>query len=240
MENIMKYLSHLNRFPKGMMQYTGLVLLLLLASCGGEGEHPIKEERFYLEDIHKAWLTPDSIGTGFVMTDNNGISNSFSKYSESEEMGKSWTTVMGINTVTTYTEECFQNYNSTYAMRLEISMRANSSPHGDDISITLGQVGFSYDFDFERVHRLDTPFGYKYLLTTDKGYEEHDDGVVHSEVEFLFDFTTGQHTYDEVLHFTFRDFMDEWTDFTVTEFWMARGTGLVKYRLHNGITAERQ
>lgn len=173
------------------------------------------------------------------MKDINGISSSFEMTGNSESMGKSWTTVMGINTRTSYTEECFQSFSSGFGMTLGISMRANSPPHGDNISITLDQVGFTYDFDFESVHSLDTPYGYKNLLTTDKGYEVHNDGEIRSTVEMLDSLLTSYGTYQEVLHFTFRDFNNYWTDFTVTEIYLAKEVGMVKYVLASGISSER-
>lgn len=214
-------------------------LLLLLASCGGEGENSLKEEYYYLEDTNKEWLAPDSLDGIFFMTDNNGISQSFVMKGNSSEFGKSWSTLMGINTKTTYTEECFQHFNSSYGFGLRISMRANSPPHGNSISISLKDVRFSYDFDFETVHSLDTPFGYKNLLTTDKGYEVHSDGEIGSSVEFLESLDTQYGSYTDLLHFTFKDFEDQWTEFTPTDVYIARGIGLVKYTLANGIWAER-
>jgi len=205
-------------------------LLLLLTSCGGEGEHPLKEEYYYLQETNKEWLAPDSLEGLFIMTDNKGISQSFVMSGNPSELGKSWTT---------YTEEYFQKFRSSFGLLLGISMRANISPHGDDINITLGGVGFRYDFDFEIVHDLDTPFGYKNTLTTDKGYEVHDDGEILSTVVFLDSLATQNETYTDVLHFTFRDFEALWSDFTDTEIYIARGIGLVKYTLAGGISAER-
>jgi hypothetical protein len=124
-------------------------------------------------------------------------------------------------------------------MVLGLSMRANSPPHGDNISISLEQVGYSYDFDFETVHSLDTPFGHKSLLMTDQGYEVHDDGKIFSTVELLDSLPTSNGTYIEVLHFTFNDFNNYWTDFTVREIYMAKGVGLVKYVLASGLSSER-
>ena len=216
-----------------------LAMGLFLLSCGGEGENPLKEEYFYLEEIHKEWLAPDSIDQVFIMKDNNGISSSFLMTGNQKNMGKSWSTVMGINTRTSYTEECFQSFSSGFGMTLGLSMRANSPPHGDNIFISLEQVGFSYDFDFEIVHSLDTPFGYKNLLMTDKGYEVHDDGEIRSTVEMLDSLSTSYGTYQEVLHFTFKDFNQYWDDFTVTEIYMAKEVGLVKYILASGLSSER-
>lgn len=212
---------------------------LFLLSCGGEGNHPLKEEYFYLEETNKDWLAPDTIHEVFYMKDVNGISSSFLMTRNLEEMGKGWTNIMGINTRTTYTEEYFQSFKSSFGMNLGISMRAHTPPHGDNISISLDQVGFTYDFDFALVHSLDTPFGYKNLLMTDKGYELHDDGKILSTVEMLDHLDTAYESYQDVLHFTFKDFRTQWTDFTITEIYIARGIGLVKYTLANELSAER-
>jgi len=224
---------------KSAIKLSYLAIGFFLLSCGGEGEHPLKEEYFYLEETNKDWLAPDSIGEVFIMKDLNEISSSFLMTGNNESMGKSWSTVLGINTRTSYTEECFQSFKSGYGMVLGISMRANSPPHGDNITISLEQVGFSYDFDFETIYTLDTPFGYKNLLMTDKGYEVHDDGEIMSTVEILDSLLTSYGTYQEVLHFAFKDFTNYWTDFTVTEIYLAKEVGLVKYVLASGISGER-
>jgi len=216
-----------------------LALSLFLSSCGGEGENPLKEEYYYLEESNKDWLTPDTPGAIFIMRDINGIASSFRMTGNNETLGKSWSTFLGINTLTTYTEECFQSYKSSYGMVLGISMRANSPPQGDNIIISLDQVGFSYDFDFETIYSLDTPFGYKNLLMTDKGYELHDDGKILSTVEILDSLPGSTATYEELLHFTLKDFADQWTDFTVTEIYLDKEAGLVKYVLASGISSER-
>lgn len=216
-----------------------LALGFFLQSCGGEGEHALKEEYFYMEEFNKDWLAPDSIGEVFIMKDINGISSSFKMTGNNESMGKSWSTVLGINTRTSYTEECFQSFKSGFGIVLGISMRANSPPHGDNISISLDRVGFTFDFDFETIHSLDTPFGYKSLLMTDKGYELHDDGKISSTIEILDSLEGSYGTYQEVLHFTFKDFNNYWTDFTVTEIFLAKEVGLVKYTLASGISSER-
>jgi len=210
-----------------------------LLSCGGEGEHPLKEEHYYLEEVHKEWLAPDSIGEVFIMKDINGISSSFRMTRNNETFGKSWSTFLGINTRTSYTEECFQSFKSGFGMVLGISMRANSPPHGDHITISLEQVDFSYDFDFETIYSLYTPFGNKNLLMTDKGYEAHDDLEIMSTVEILDSLLTAYGTYQEVLHFTLKDFNNYWIDFTVIEIYLAKEVGLVKYVLASGISSER-
>lgn len=220
-------------------KYLFLAMALFLLSCGGEGENSLKKEYVYMEEMHKEWLSSDTIKEVFIMRDLNGISSSFLMNGKHEYMGKSWSTFFGINTSSTYTEESYQTWRSGFEMALAINMRANPEPHGDEIYISLDRVGFRYDFDFETVYSLDTPFGYKSYLITDEGYEIHDDGEIYSTVEILDSLVTSYGSYEEVLHFTFKDFIDQWTDFTVSEIYIAKEVGLVKYELASGLSNER-
>ena len=47
-------------------------------------------------------------------------------------------------------------------------------------------------------------------------------------------------SYEEVLHFTFKDFVENWGDFTVTELFIAKRIGLIQYTLNNGIQIKRK
>ena len=100
-------------------------------------------------------------------------------------------------------------------------------------------MGFQYDLESETVFSLDTPFGYKSYLITEKGYEIHQDGEILSSVGILDSLQTAYGSYEEVLHFTFNDFNDQWSDFTVKEIYVAKGIGLVKYSHAGGISGER-
>lgn len=224
---------------KSASKYIIVTMIPFLLSCGGEGSGALKEEYIYMEGMNKEWLASDTIGDVFIMTDLNGISSSFLMNGNHTYMGKSWSTVFGINTSSTYTEESFQTWSSGFGMSLSISMRANPEPHGDEIYISLDGVGLRYDFDFETVHSLDTPWGYKSYLTTDKGYEIHDDGEIFSTVEILDSLVTSYGSYEDVMHFTFNDFKEQWTDFTITETYLVRNVGLVKYVMANGHSGER-
>ncbi len=214
-----------------------MMVFILCTSCGGE-ENALKKETFYFNEYHAGWITLDSIGDSFVMTDNNGISQSFTMTGNSYYLNKSWSSFLGVNTIMTYTEYQYQYYTSSFGISHSISLTAGRPPFGDDLYVTLNGVGFAYDFDFAIVSRLDTPFGYKSMLMTDKGYEVPDE--IQSKVEILDSLVTPYTRYDEVLHFTFNDFNESWTDKTVTEIFLAREEGLVKYILAGGISGERK
>ena len=216
-----------------------LILMMLLAACGGE-KTALKEETFYFQKVHADWIASDSIDDSFIMTDNNGISQSFVMNHNSYYFNKGWSSFLGVNTGMTLTEYHHQAYHSGFGMSYTFSLTAGDPPYGDHVFISLGDVGFRYDFDLETVFGLDTPFGYMSYLITDKGYEVEDDGEILSEVDILDSLDTHYASYKEVLHFNFNDFNDLWTDFTVTEIYVAKGVGLVKYVLAGGITGERR
>lgn len=215
-----------------------IILMLLLVACGGE-QGALKEETHYFKQLNAGWITSDTIDDVFIMSDNNGISQSFSMNSDHYYFNKGWSSFMGINTSMTYTEYHHQAYTSGFGMRYSFSLTAANPPYGDIVHISLNNVGFQYDLEFETVFNLDTPFGYKSYLITDEGYEIYDDGEILSSVEILDSLHTVYAEYKEVLHFTFKDFNDQWTDFTVKEIYIARGVGLVKYVFAGGVSAER-
>ena len=212
--------------------------LILCSSCGGE-EKALKTETLYFNEFNAGWITRDTIDDTFVMVDNNGISQSFSMVSNTYYLNKSWSTFMGINTKMTLTEYHYQFYISSFGTNCSISLTAGLPPYGDDIFVYLDGTGFAYDFDFEIVSRLETPFGYKSLLMTDEGYKVQEDGEILSRVEILDSLQTTYARYDEVLHFTLNDFNEQWTNLTITEIYIAKGPGLVKYTLAGGIKLER-
>ncbi len=223
---------------KRIYVFAGFILMLLLVACGGE-QGALREETLYFNQLNAGWISGDTLGDIFNMTDNNGISQSFVMNSDSYYFNKGWSSFMGINTSMTYTEYHHQAYNSGFGMRYSFSLTAGSPPYGDIVHISLDNVGFQYDLEFETVFSMDTPFAYKSYLITSEGYEVHDDGEIHSSVEILDSLVTSIATYEEVLHFTFNDFIEQWTAFTVTEIFLAREVGLVKYVLAKGISAER-
>lgn len=216
-----------------------ITAVILLSACGGEG-NGLKTETYYFNEQNAEWLTKDTIADTFVMMDNNGISQSFSMRSDNYYFNKSWSSIIGITTQSSLTEYHFQSYRSSFGLKFSLSLTAGIPPFGDNIYINLEEVGFAYDFDFETVSRLETLFGYKSLLMNSDGYEVSEDGEILSSVEILDSLSTADTSYFEVLHFTFNDFNDQWTDYTVSEIFVAKEIGLVKYVLAGGVSAERK
>lgn len=211
------------------------VFILFLSSCGENSS--LSEETIYFDEANKDWVIDSELGDHFIMKDNNGISQSFAMNEDHYEFSKSWSIFLGITTEITNTEYHYQNFSSNYGTRFSLSLTARSDPYGDEIYISLNDLGFSYDFSFETIGRMDTPFGYLSKMMYDTGYG---DEQISSQVEILDSFEVNGLNYSGVLHFTFNDFRPYWQDFTIKEIYVAKKIGLIQFQLNNGITYERQ
>ncbi len=214
-----------------------VVIFTCFVSCGEESA--LKEETIYFQEENKGWLTADSLGYNFVIIDNNGISQSFTMNRDNYEFSKSWGSFLGVNTDMTHTEYHYQAYTSNYGILYSLSLTAGFKPFGDELYVVLDRIGFAYDLKFQTISRLSTDIGIKSKLMTDEGYELQGEDIF-STVEFSDTYLTNQSSYDNVLHFQLKDFINNWDKFTVTDIYIAKNIGLIKYELNNGIVYERK
>lgn len=217
--------------------FFALLMVGGVISCGENSA--LKEETLYLKKENKGWLAADSLGYNFILVSNHGIAQSFVLSSENYEFNKSWGSFLGVNTDMTYSEYHYQAYSSNYGVSYSSSLTAGFKPFGDDFYVELDRVGFAYDFKFKTLSRITANFGYKSKLMTDKGYETQGEEI-YSAVEILSTYSTQQNTYDTVLYFRLNDFKEQWNDFTVTDIYIAKNTGLIKYKLNSGVAFERE
>lgn len=216
---------------------TFLAFLILLVSC--DEEHSLKEETCYFKQENKDWVLKDSVNIPFVMVDDHGISQSFSMSYSTCYFNKSWSSFLGITTHMTHTEYCYTACSSTFGTNFSLSLTAGSPPyHGDMVFIMIGDLGFAYDLDIQTIVRLDSPFGYKSKTVTETGYELNEDFL--STVEYLDSLTVSGIIYRNVLHFTFKDFKDQWMKYTLADVFVAKGYGLVKYVTLSGLSTVRK
>lgn len=213
------------------------VVVISLFSCGEDSA--LKEETIYFQDENKGWITSDSLGFNFIIVDNNGISQSFTMNRDNYEFSKSWGSFLGVNTDMTNAEYHYQAYTSNYGITYSISLTAGFEPFGDDLFVELDGIGFAYDFKFNTISRLYTDFGIKSKLMTDKGYELQGEDIF-SKVRFIDTYSTNLDTFENVLHFQLNDFTGNWDDFTVTNIYVAKNIGLIRYELNEGIIYERK
>jgi hypothetical protein len=211
----------------------GIILLFFLFLIGC-----VKEETIYFDSENKDWITGYEIKDNFIMKDNNGISHSFSMTDNSYYFNESEGGYFFVTTHKESTEYHYQNFTSNYGTQFSLSLTAGFEPFGDDIYIKLDNVGFAYDFKYQTISRIDSPFGYLSRTMTDKGYENN--VTINSTVEIIDSYVVNDLQYSEVLHLTFKDFVEQWEVFTVKEIFIAKKYGLIKYILNNDLIFERK
>lgn len=211
-------------------------LILLIASCGEKGA--LKEETILFNEENKDWIITGNLGDNFLMIDSHGIAQSFMMNRNLHEFSTSAGSILFITTKITYREYHYQAFTSNYGNRFSLSLTAGYEPFGDELFIDLNNIGFSWDPKFNTVSRIDTPYGYRSKLMTDEGYEE--DEPINSSAAIINSMEIDGVTYHDVLHFAFDDFRESWTDFTITDIYVAKQLGLIKYRYNNGVECVRK
>lgn len=213
------------------------IWMIIFTSCGEN--HALKEETFYFSDEYKGWVLKDSYTLPFIMVDDNGITQSFSTNGSSCYFDKGWSSFLGINTNMTFVEYCYISFGSTYFTGFSLSLRAGTDAGtGDVVTIGVGDISFSYDLKEKTIVRLDSPFGNKSKNNTGEGYEENE--PILSTVVMIDSLTVNGFTYQNVVHFILNDFKDHWEKYTLTEVFVAKGYGLIKYVTHSGLANVRK
>lgn len=211
------------------------LVILLLPGCGEDSA--LREETFRFSDQNRGWAGQDEWGSSFIMSDDNGISQSFTQSEYSAYFTKSWTSILGINTHMSHIEYAYMNYYSTFGSGFSQSLAAGIPPHGDRLYLSVGGTGFEYDLDTETITRIDSPFGYLSKIITDTGYEE--DEKIGSTVKLIENLTIGNMVYNDVILFKFDDFRTQWGPYTVTEFYVSKDSGLIRFIMNSGLSSQR-
>jgi len=216
-----------------LINYSLLIMLLIFFGCCNLP----KEKTYVVESENKGWLFDGTVGSGFVMTGSNGISEGFTMYRDQHEFTEGGSGYFFITTEISKRESFHQAFSSTFGHNLSITLSASFPPFGNDLYINLYEIGFAYDLKYNEVSRLDTPFGHKSKTMTDQGYAGYI--IIGSTAEILNQVEINAYTYNHVLKFVLQDFSESWTDYTVREMYFAKNYGLVKFVFNNGIEVTR-
>jgi len=218
-----------------MNKYLIILLISVLCSCGEDWA--FKEETLYIATENRDWIIEDKYGSGFIMVDNNHISQGFSMDMNSTDFSPSTTSYFGIRTRITKTESYTQGYSSNFGQRIMFILTAGFAPFGDRFSFSINGLYFNYDFKFKTISHISFNSSDKSTTMTDVGYEVNE--TIYSTVELLDTLTVNGVKYEGTLHFSLEDFKDQWSDFTIKEVYIAKHIGLIKYSLYNGTSYER-
>ncbi len=212
---------------------SALLLAFLWTSCGEN--HALKEVTYSFDKQNIDWLESD---TDFVMQiDSSGMSQDFMLWNSNYEMSKSWSTTFGITTQISYTENQYLNFYSSFNNHLSVSLTAGHPPYGDDLFVKFNDVDFRYDTKFQIVTSVFFGMNSKSKSMTDDTYSDKDE--ILSTIEILDTCTVSGKTYHEVLHFKLLDFEEDMKDLTPSEILIAKNSGLIQVKYHNGMTLNR-
>jgi hypothetical protein len=218
-----------------MNKYLIILIMAILCSCGEDWA--FKEETLYIAAENRDWITPDKYGTSFIMVDNNKISQGFMMNENSTDLSPKTSSYFGIRTRISKYESFTQGWSSNFGQRFGITLQAGFEPFGDRLGISIDRIYFTYDFKFKTIVNISLNSSDLSKTMTDKGYEENE--TIYSTVELLDTLTVNGIKYEGILHFNLEDFKDQWSDFTITEVYIVKHIGLIKYSLNNRITYER-
>jgi hypothetical protein len=225
----MKAMKYINRFKI-------LALALLVTACGEDGA--LKKETFYIETENKGWLIDEEIGSHFIMIDNNKISQSYSMVNNTTDFTGGGSSVLFVRTRSVKREHVYQSYHSSFGPGFNLSLTAGYENMGDEISIRLGELSFHYNFKYKVITMVSTDFNTLSRALFDDGYDKS--LKIASTIKFVDQMKVEESEYSHVMHFTLEDFEQGWKTFTPREIYLAKGIGLIGYKLHNGITYHRQ
>lgn len=213
-----------------------VILLFLLVSCNTYNE--VITDWYYLDEEQKGWLV-DSTNLSFVMCDQNGISRAFVQNEKDHYFLEGSSFFAGIKHGMSQREYYYQNFQSNYQDRLNISMHADieSDISGGDLWISLNDLTFSYDYFHEEITKIELRDTMVWLSVTSDGIE---DSMFNSTLMFLDEYTQDDITYEDVFYFNLNDFHAIWNDNTITELYFSKGIGLLRYNLNNGLVFKRK
>ncbi len=227
MMNITKYLAKIC--------FAVVLSALVLQSCGEDSA--LIEETEDIQSTSKEWLTQDAIGGTFLMEDENTMQHYFEMQRDENYYSPSWSSFLGINTRMTHTEYCYQSYRSVYWYDFSLSLTANADPFGDRMHVLLQDVSFSYDLGVETIVDVSFSAGIKSKGMGEDGYDEYE--KIYSTVSKEYNVMLSGVSYDELLHFSLKDFSSTWLPFTIIEIYIAKSIGLVQFQLNNGLVYRR-
>ena len=212
-----------------MNKWATLLILVGLAGCMGTTETvDLRYESF-------DWVVSDTVGSSFIMRDDNQITQSyrcdFLTSSYDFETSSSFL-IFGKKTVRN--QSLYMEWNSSYNTLFSMRLDAVADPYGDAITVTLNDMSFTCDLGKEEVIKVATKFGSIEKAASNGSYVSTEPLL--SEVEFLETITAGTITYDEGgMHLALKDFESQWGPYTITDIYIARVAGLVKFTLSNGV-----
>lgn len=195
-----------------------MVTALFIISCKP------KEEQLFIDIENKEWLSNFKADSLVSFIDNNQILHNIYYQSINNSSVGSSSKFIGIKTSQTFSEYSGQYFNGIN-FRGYISLSAvkkSKNLSSDILSVSLNSINFMYDLDLKKIVTVN--------LNTDYEYDN-----IMSEIVFLDTLKINNKSYNNVLNFKLKDFSNKWDSYTVTDLYIAKGSGLIKFKTQNGL-----
>ena len=217
-----------------MKKNTFLFLLAgILLSCGPDWSNP--DETLTLIPKIKEWIVNDPDRLTFSMLGTDSTQLNFSE--QYSDFGSGGSASKG-GFLSSYHVISYETYNQSFKANDSLSVfQINMEPStntgsGNFIQISLYGSRWKYDVSYEKMYfvSVDTDDTHNTKWSHDK---------IFSTVELLDTIKIQNVVCDSVMHFTMKDFVEDFSNETVTEVYYAKHIGLVKFVKHSGIEFER-
>lgn len=193
---------------------------------------------YYTSDELEKWIV-DSTQFRFEMIDQNGITREFVNGTNSHYFSEGTGYFAGIKYSRTQREYYYQMFTSNYNDNFNISLNpALNTYWGEQISFSLADLRFTYDFIFDEIIYIETDRHYEHLRINSDGIQN--DSLFKSTFQVIQNFEVNNQVYATVFHFHLADFQSNWTPNTITDVYYAQEKGLVQYNINNGLVLKRK
>lgn len=234
--NGMQYFQKTNKISVVNFVFV-LGFVVALISC--REDQALRKTTYHLSDTIQNWVTDTSL-LRFDMIDSNGITREFmiGRKEHDYSMGTSY--FMGIKTDVIYREYIHQSFFSNYADGFSFYLYP-AFPNvieGERIHFHFNELGFHCDFKLKIITDIYLGSQHKEIFISSEQIES--DTLLLSTFEYVDSLIINDMVYTNLFHFQLNDLTEHWTDFTITDIFYAQKTGLIRYRMNNGLVFDRQ
>lgn len=227
MENTLSLKSRISLFV--------LIFSILLVSCGRDNIS--RNQTFTIHENNRNWIPNHSIYQNFNMVDDYGISQNFYFQYINKYFQESSSSVFGVTTQTSKRENIYVKYVSMYNLYFSILLVALGEDRGDEISVSLEDLSFTYSFKNKVISRISFQNNYLQNSIDNNGGENQ---PLKSTVTFLDTLQIDNKTYTNVMKFQLKDFENLVKPNSITEIFLAQNYGLVKFKTKSALSWQRK
>lgn len=203
----------------------------LLVSCMGDSR------TYNLSEEGVVWFSKDTTGAEFMLRDDNQMTQSYRCTMVTAFYDVSSSSFLVFRTKTTRRHVLYSEWTSGYGNLFSIMLTAGTETTGDVLTVTLNDYVFMYDIGHEEIFSVSTPHGSLHSTLVNGRYTGGDKIV--SEAVVIPYIQIGAIGYSNVMHISFRDLQAKWTDYTITDIYIAAGIGLVQVTYKSGLVVRR-